>query len=283
MNTREFQEQLRKTGAYETVPGESFSLADRMFGWSDAWYYFILFRIVVAASALARQGKYCGEALSESSWQTLSAVERCGGRVSITGMKHIAELKQPRVYIANHMSMLETFLLPAMLLAFGDSALIIKESLLGYPLFGVVLRALKPIVVTRKNPKEDLKRVLTEGKESLRAGRSVCVFPQATRSAGFDPESFNTLGVKLAGRAGVPAIPVAVKTDFHGIGRIFRDFGPIDRSKTVRFRFGAPLKVEKGGKVAHEKTVRFVADNLLEWGCEVSGNREEQSTQGEML
>ena len=47
---------------------------------------------------------------------------------------------------------------------------------------------------------------------------SVLIFPQTTRELFFDPKKFNTLGIKLAKRAKVPVIPIAVKTDawWHG-------------------------------------------------------------------
>jgi len=48
---------------------------------------------------------------------------------------------------------------------------------------------------------------------------SVLIFPQTTRDLRFDPNKFNTLGIKLAKRAKVPVIPVAVKTDAWGMGK----------------------------------------------------------------
>ncbi|MBW2177934.1 MAG: hypothetical protein JRH03_13480, partial [Deltaproteobacteria bacterium] len=78
---------------------------------------------------------------------------------------HSISLKSPRVFVSNHMSVLETFLFP-----------------------------------------------------SLQRNVSVLVFPQTTRGLRFDPDKFNTLGIKLARRAKVPVIPVAVKADAWGVG-----------------------------------------------------------------
>jgi peptide chain release factor 2 len=71
--------------------------------------------------------------------------------------------------------------------------------------------------VTRRHPREDLKQVLTEGAEHLAQGRSVLVFPQATRSTSFDPSTFNTLAVKLAARASVDVVPQFADRDVDDI------------------------------------------------------------------
>ena len=87
--------------------------------------------------------------------------------------------------------------------------------LLNVPIFRVYLG--NCIAVTRKNPTEDFKKVMSQGAEMISRGWSIIVFPQAMRSAVFDPSQFNTLGVKLARKARVPVIPLAVKTSKKGV------------------------------------------------------------------
>jgi 1-acyl-sn-glycerol-3-phosphate acyltransferase len=169
------------------------------------------------------------------------------------------------------MSLLETFMLPALVTPDRLTSFVVKESLTRYPLFGAVMRAVEPIVVQRANAREDLKTVLTEGERKLREEeRSVLIFPQSTRSVAFQPRTFNSMAAKLARRAGVPLVPLALKTDFHGIGKRFRDLGRIDRSKVVHFAFGPPIHVTGTGKGAHKQTVRFIGACLREWGGEVA-------------
>jgi 1-acyl-sn-glycerol-3-phosphate acyltransferase len=95
------------------------------------------------------------------------------------------------------------------------------------------------------------------------------VFPQSTRSTAVSAGDFNSIGAKLALRASVPVVPVALKTDFHGIGRVFRDAGPIRRDRCVHVRMGAPLAAEGNGKEAHRQTVAFIMTSLKEWGVAV--------------
>jgi len=195
----------------------------------------------------------------------LKVAESCGGRISITGLKNLSEIQTPVVFISNHMSMLETFLLPAILSSFRGLAIVVKESLIKYPFFGKLLCAIDPIIVTRKSPRDDLKTVLVKGEETLRNGRSVLVFPQATRSQQFDPDHFNTLGNKLAQKAKVPVVPIALKTDFQSIGRILRDIGPINRRKKIHIKVGPPLTIDGNNKEVHYKVTSFIAGSLKEW------------------
>jgi 1-acyl-sn-glycerol-3-phosphate acyltransferase len=211
------------------------------------------------------------DAWTRESWQDLSldmwrGVEGCRGRLAVSGCGNLAALRSPAVIVANHMSLLETFTIPAVVLPFQHMTFVVKDSLLRVPLFRDVMAGVRPISVKRENPREDFKTLMDEGPAVLAEGRSIVVFPQATRSAVFTPAQFNTLGAKLAKKAGVPLLPMALKTDFHGLGRLVRDFGPVDRSKTVHFAFGAPIEVTGNGREAHEASVDFIACTFAGWG-----------------
>jgi len=108
--------------------------------------------------------------------------------------------------------------------------------------------------------------VLNKGMELLAKGISVVIFPQSTRNTEFNPIEFNSLGVKLAGRAGVPIVPVAIKTDFWENGRVFKDLGPISRNKPVYIEFHSPMSVKGNGKEENEKIIDFISSKLKSWG-----------------
>jgi 1-acyl-sn-glycerol-3-phosphate acyltransferase len=176
----------------------------------------------------------------------------------------------PFVYAANHMSLLETIVLPAALLAFSPLAVVVKRSLLSYPVFGGPLRAVRPIAVSRRDARRDLLTVLEEGSARLASGQSVLLFPQATRTAVFDPQRFNSLGAKLARRAGRPLVPVALRTDFAAAGRFLRDIGPIDPGRPIRFAAGAPLPPTGHGRSLHAACLAFLHQRLRSWGLPVA-------------
>jgi 1-acyl-sn-glycerol-3-phosphate acyltransferase len=269
MKLEYFQQSLIENLAYETKPDVQRKWLDRIAGGSDAWYYLLFLKIVFSAYFLALRNGFDRKAWRRHSLMTFLLVERCGGKLDISGLEHVANLSGPAVYVANHMSLAETFLLPGLILAFTDVTTVVKQTLVTYPVFGKIMRQVKPIVVGRTEARRDLKTVLDEGSEYLWAGTSVLVFPQATRRVRFDPKMFNTLGIKLAKKADAPVIPVALKTDFMGIGKIFRDFGSIDRSKSVHFKFGPPLTIRDAGKDQHNEIVRFITAGLKAWGGEI--------------
>ena len=101
----------------------------------------------------------------------------------------------------------------------------------------------------------------------LARGISLVVFPQGARQQVFDSGQFNSIAVKLAQRAGVPLVPVALATDAWGVGRRLADFGRIDPSKTVRFAFGEPMWVRGRGTDEHQAIVEFIQGNLRNWGA----------------
>ncbi len=217
---------------------------------------------------MAKRGVYKSREWAESSLDVMRALENVGIRFEITGMANINRFEGPAVFIANHMSTLETMVLPSIIQPLKETTFVVKESLLTMPLFGHVMRSRDPVVVGRVNAREDLKTVLEEGGKKLKAGRSIIVFPQSTRSVVFDPAEFNSLGIKLASRSGVPVVPLALKTDAWGIGRHVKEFGPVDRTKKVHFAFGEPMRVEGRGGEEHEKVVRFIQERLKEWSNE---------------
>ena len=171
-------------------------------------------------------------------------------------------LESSCVFVSNHMSILETFVLPCLIQPYRDVTFVVKESLLSFPFFKHVMRNRNPIVVGRANPREDLRTVLEEGQNRLDANISVIIFPQTTRSNNFDAKQFNSLGVKLAKRSNVPVIPVALKTDAWGVGHRFKDFGKIRPAKSVHIAFGDQMLVQGSGKEEHKFIVDFIAEKL---------------------
>jgi 1-acyl-sn-glycerol-3-phosphate acyltransferase len=235
-------------------------------------FYPRIFSIIYFAGTRAKRGRYDDEAWKASSLTTVRALERAGVRFDISGLEHVAAVDGPCVFIGNHMSTLETFVLPVILLPFKKITFVVKQSLMDYPVFGHVMRSRDPIAVGRTNPREDLKAVLEGGAARLGNGISLVIFPQTTRMPAFDPKEFNTIGVKLAKRADVPVVPFALKTDAWGNGRLVKDFGRIDPTRTIRFAFGAPLRVTQQGAAEHQEIIRFIASNLKAWGGVVKGS-----------
>ncbi len=228
-------------------------------------FYASMMRIVMQASRKAKRGSYNTAEWCRSSIAILHALERAGIRIEITGIDSFRTVTGPCVFIGNHMSTLETFVLPTIIAPIKDATFVVKQSLVEYPVFKYVMRSRNPVTVGRLNPRDDLRAVLEGGAERLKAGISIIIFPQTTRTPVFIREQFNTIGIKLAKRANVPAVPIALKTDAWGNGRFLKDFGRIDPAKTVHFAFGKPLLIKDRGNEEHEQVADFIKKKLEEW------------------
>lgn len=111
-----------------------------------------------------------------------------------------------------------------------------------------------------------LKKVMTEGKKILAKGTSIVIFPQNTRMVEFIPGQFNTLGIKLAKSAGLPVVPVAIKTDFWGNGKILKDLGVVHRDQPIHMFFGSPFSIKGNGKDEHQQVTDYIIHHLRELG-----------------
>lgn len=212
-------------------------------------------------------GTYDDSCWIESSFEVLRNLEKIGVNVEITGIANVPTQNGPVVFIGNHMSMMETLLLPAIIQPIKPVTFVVKESLLSYPVFRHIMQSRKPVAVSRTHPRQDLKVVMTEGQERLQNGISVIVFPQTTRSHIFAADQMSSIGVKLAKKAGVPVIPMALKTDCWQNGRWLKDFGKLDVTKTARFAFGNPIsKVVGKGDEEQSLVNTFIAEELHKWG-----------------
>jgi len=248
---------------YSTPPGRERRL-HRLLLRSRIYYIIGFLGVILRYRKKAMRKQFNTKTWSRAAMDCFHLMESCGGIFRISGLDNPRSVDGPVVFIANHMSTMETLILPALVFPGKNAIFVVKQQLRDVPLFGGYVQDC--IAVTRKNPADDFKQVMARGAEKLAQGFSVIIFPQATRSTVFNPEKFNTLGIKLARRAGVPVIPVALKTDFWGTGTLIKDFGPINSGQTIYIECGEPITVSGSGKNEHEQVVAFIKKRLLGWG-----------------
>lgn len=216
------------------------------------------------ASAQARKGLYDDDAWYASTWRIIRAFEAVGVPLRVEGLEHLHSVDGPVVIVGNHMSTAETFMLAAFFLPRRRVTFVVKRELVEYPVFKHIMRSREPVVVGRSSPKHDLKAILEEGPQRLEAGYSVVVFPQRTRAVTLDPAQFNSIGVKLARRAGVQVVPLALKTDAWTAGAILKDFGTVALGKPMHIAFGPAFAVERD-KTANARVIDFIQQHLTLW------------------
>lgn len=255
-------ETLTLQNIYRSPHKKPHILARLIPGWV---FYSKMISIVWKASRLAKRGKYDGEQWVHSSLGIMRALESVGAALEVENLDVIRNLDTPCVFVGNHMSTLETFVLPCVIWPYTKVTFIVKKELIEYPVFKHIMISRDPIVVTRTNPREDLKIVLEGGLERLNKNISIIVFPQTTRQFHTTIQDFNSIGVKVAKHASVPVVPFALRTDAWANGKWHKDFGKIDPIKPIHICFGDPITITGTGKEEHEFIVQFISHKLKKW------------------
>jgi len=256
---------LLNSDSYKTPGNTPRYLSDRLALNTRIYFMSRYIALCFSTRSAAVKGLYDTAYWVSSSHDIFRLIEGCGGRFRISGLENIRNSEGPVVFISNHMSTLETMIFPGIIQPLKDVTFIVKDALVNHWVFGAVMRSRNPIVLSRSNPREDFKIVMEQGLERISRGISVIIFPQHTRRTKFIPEEFNSLGIKLAARAGVPVIPVAIKTDFWENGKYTKYLGAIQRRKPIHIAFGKAFKVTGSGKEEHQKVIDYIQFHLEQW------------------
>jgi len=251
--------------SYDTPEKAKLSIREKLLLNNRLYFIYKYGSTVLRTRKEAIRKVYDTRAWTDSSFEIFRFIEQIGGRFHITGMENITKPTGPVLFIGNHMSTLETMILPGIIGPHKELTFVVKESLVNHPLFGDVMQSRNPIVVGRTDPRKDLESVMNGGADRLSKGVSMVIFPQSTRSVEFKPEEFNSLGVKLAKKAGVEVVPVALKTDFWGNGKMMKELGPLDHKKPIYIKFGEPMQIAGNGKEENQRIIDFIQSSLSEW------------------
>lgn len=262
---KDYTTEIMLQDTYQTPADTKRAVGDILFFGTRIWGHMGILRIVFRCAGQIRRGEVTQQIFAGHGVHILHIIEQCQGKVYLSGMDNISAVNGPVVFIGNHMSLLETMLLPGIILPRRNMTFVIKQSLADLPVFGLIMNAMNCITVGRESPKTDFKKVIDDGIDRLQHNQSVVIFPQSTRSTDFNPFNFNTIGIKLARAAGVPVIPLTLKTDFLANGRYLKDFGPFKRHKSIHFHFGNPIRIEGTGKEQHNAIIAFIQENLSKW------------------
>ncbi len=250
---------------YHTDENHPRAFLDKLSLGTSAYFAVRFIAKLVANRRLAIADKFDTQMWARGSMDIFKFIERCGGRFHVEGLDNINKTDEPVVFIGNHMGMLETMIFPGLIASRREVTFIVKDSLVSHSLFGPIMKARKPITVERKDPMADFKKVMSDGVEYLKNNISVVVFPQSQRKVEFVPAEFNSLGIKLAKKAKVHVVPVAIKTDFWKNGKRFKDIGHLDRKLPIHIKFGEPFIIDGPGKKEHQMVVDFIEENLKSW------------------
>ncbi len=128
----------------------------------------------------------------------------CGIRARVTGLDHIPA--RPCILFVKHQSAWETLWVQTLV---SPQATLIKRELLRIPFWGWAFAMVRPIAIDRGHPRAALKRFIEQGRDRLRRGMYVTLFPEGTRLPPGVTAKFHRGGAALAAATGAPVVVIA--------------------------------------------------------------------------
>jgi 1-acyl-sn-glycerol-3-phosphate acyltransferase len=162
-------------------------------------------------------------------WLRLS----CRIRYRVSGTEHLPAT--PAVILAKHQSAWETI---AFQLIFPPQVWVLKRELLWIPFFGWGLAMTSPIAIDRSSGREALKQLVAQGRDRLRQGFWVVVFPEGTRVAPGETGKYHIGGAWLATHTQTQVVPVA-----HNAGEFWGKNSFLKKPGVIDVRIGPPIAV----------------------------------------
>lgn len=157
-----------------------------------------------------------------------------GAKLVVEGRERV-DFSRPCLYVANHQSVIDICALfhaiPVPL------RFLLKQEMRRVPFVGWYARATGMLFLARDSARAGA-RFRRDAAVLLAGGRSLCLFPEGTRSRSGVMAPFKAGSLQAAIDAGVDVVPVAL----HGAGAVLPADGFFRvRSGTIRLAFGAPL------------------------------------------
>ena len=178
-----------------------------------------------------------------------------GVRVRVRGREKLLQ-GRPQVVFSNHCSYFDVYCLLAHLpIQFRWLA---KEELFRIPLFGKAMEYGGYLPIDRSNPRRAHRSVIAAA-ERIRAGTSIVIFPEGTRSPDGRLQEFKSGGAILAIRAQVPVVPIAILGTYEVMPK-----GSLRvRPRPVEIRVGEPISTEGLSQRDREDLLRRARQSIL--------------------
>ncbi len=159
----------------------------------------------------------------------------CGISMCFSGACQFPD--RPVIIISKHQSQWETFFLQTV---FVPIITVLKAEILSIPIFGWALRFLDPIVINRKRKKKALEQIITQGREKLKEGKCILVFPEGTRIPVGENSQLNRGAFLLAKTCNVPILPVV-----HNAGEFWPPHQFIKNPGVIKVRVGPLIEPQE--------------------------------------
>lgn len=179
----------------------------------------------------------------------------CGINVRAKGQESVDPLV-PRIYMTNHQSYFDIFALLANIPV--DFKYILKQELMKLPFLGPAMRRAGYIGIERKDPRKAIKS-MNEAAEKIKAGSSVVMFPEGTRSVDGRLLPFKKGGFRLALKSGCDIVPVAISNSYRIVPK-----GSLKINKgTFHICIGGPIPVKGYDRKSITQLMERVREEML--------------------
>lgn len=155
----------------------------------------------------------------------------CGIRYQIIGAENIP--KTPSIVLSKHQSAWETL---AFQKIFPPQVWVLKKELLRIPFFGWGLAMTSPIAIDRSAKKKALEQIVEQGKDRLKQGFWIVIFPEGTRIPPGQRGKYRIGGAWLATHTNTLVVPVA-----HNAGELWGRNSFIKYPGTITVSIGEPI------------------------------------------
>lgn len=157
----------------------------------------------------------------------------CGAKIEADGQENIPE--GAVLFVGNHQSYLD--ILSTYVCIKGGTGYVSKIEMDKVPVFNLWMRGINCLFLDRDNIREGIKTI-KKGTEELKKGYSMFIFPEGTRNQAEEMLEFKAGSTKMAEKAGVPILPVAIS----GTADIFENNPHFSvKPGKVRITFGKPI------------------------------------------
>ena len=178
-----------------------------------------------------------------------------GCRVKVNGLSNL-EAGKPYVFACNHSSALD---IPVLFRALPSNfRWIAKAELFRIPLFGKAMRAAGYIPMDRSNRRASMQS-LADASARIKAGASVVIFPEGTRSQDGKLGEFKSGGFLLALKAEQPVVPTLIS----GANEVLPPKMIWMRPGHIEVNIGTPLPVAQLDIKQRDQLAVTVRDELL--------------------
>ena len=178
----------------------------------------------------------------------------CGVRYRVEGLDNIPHhIHTPLIVLGKHQSAWETIAYPAILP--NELCFVFKRELLLLPFFGWALGSLGMIHINRGDREKAREAVAQQGKQCLKEGKWITIFPEGTRTPRGSLKPYRRGGVRLAMSTATNILPIAQNSGLLWPRNTF-----IKKSGLITVSIGPVISV--AGKT--EEQIQLEVENWIE-------------------